>query len=44
MELTEEVKALLLNDSQRTQGQRTPDVHGTDSSSVGPGWSAAGRT
>jgi hypothetical protein len=40
MELTEEVKALLLNTAKERKRQRAPDVYGADSSSPGSWWSA----
>jgi hypothetical protein len=44
MELTEEVKALLLNTAKERKRQRTAGVHGADGASLGPRWEASGRT
>lgn len=44
MELTEEVKALLLNTAKERKRQRTAGVHGADGASLGSRWEASGRT
>jgi len=43
MELTDAVKALLLNTFKALKGQCAPDIYGADSSSLGPRRPAAGR-